>query len=270
MSWQTYNAYLEHLSAALNPQEDPDEMPSPITDADYCHYAYQAERRECTQQQVEEDNEDIENFPWSACGEPFDNLRLANIAASEDIARVRAGRESIIDAQFETTLKHRYDENSLLHLELKSELGTIQMRVNRYMRTWQDHILPTSKEGWAPKKILCVKVRVVKKSPGGYDEDLFGEAPRMDAEPRTVSSFFCDLYYANKRAIDEWLNETLIHRTVNLDIRTIERNDEAAKLANELDDGMEGGWFDKRFEDGRKVVEVWVEEGDLCGPRNIF
>lgn len=281
---QVFQAYLEHIQESFYNNEDESEdeaeqarEPSPFNEADYCHYKYQIQWRDCTQARADNDgstvDELIQSLNWLACDVEFDDLDDANVALMSQILLRPRGAQAIATATNDWDISHKKGDNGLKEVEIFSAVGKRQMRVTRFMRSFHDQVMPESKEKWYAKTVYHVHVRTSTRTA----EDQF-ESDEMEREVQQSilrDMSFTTLELANSHAIDEWLRLTFKHTTANLDQRTIERNKAKAAFEDELEQIGENAKFEMKDEiqvgdEGTlKKIWVWVKEGKLAGPRNL-
>jgi hypothetical protein len=267
MDEKAFKYYLEGLVEVWG-QEAEDEKatrePSPFTDDDYAPFAYQVERRELSQEAIE-DGEIIDDMGWVACGRPFDALGEANKEAIKQIFRGPEGRAPAVDTR--NGFEHETEINDGMDFhELRGKHGGVrQVQVIRFMRTLQRGILPQNKNGWAVRTVFLVKQRTLTLP----KDDMFGEVRERIAETTVDDQIYTALDLANTAAIEKFVRMAFTPKSGNLTQRKIEIQEAERQLTNELD---EYGMFHESAEDddGEKIVDVWVEEAELVGPRNLY
>ncbi|KAM0716226.1 hypothetical protein Q7P37_007671 [Cladosporium fusiforme] len=267
LNHEAFQAYLAHMTEQWQDGEESEtddlgRESSPIKPEDAVHWVYFLERRDFPSEEFAEiDEETIEDTEWMEYNATFDQLRLANAEAQKYVFTTPDGNE-IFAADRPFKLDHRQDENGMVFMERNSDLGTTQVRVSRRMRTYQEHILPESKETWLAKRLYCVQVKTTKKA----QDDLFdtGEA----AVNLLNDKIFGSLELANSRAIEEWVRLTLKPSSGRLEQIDVERAAARAELERDLEDGGGGRIFGERLDDEERSVEVFVRALDLEGPRN--
>ena len=282
LSDEAFRHYLEQIQEACYEDEVEDEEeqaderePSPFTAADYCHFLYQIQRRECTKKQADDEgmtvDEQLDSQPWLACDDEFGDLDDANTAVMAQIMRRPRGAQAIATARNKWNLSSETDPNGLIEAELSSAVGKLQMRVTRYVRSFHDNVMPESKERWFPKTVYYVHVRTATRTLQDIHDGTESEIQEYILEDTSFTS----LELANSQAIDEWLRRTLKHTTANLDQRTIERNNAKVAFEEALEEGAEGTRFSMEMdeevgeESTFKRTRVWVKDGKLAGPRNL-
>lgn len=273
MNEQAFKHYLEGLNQAW--QEDIEEIetirqerePSPFTDDDYAHFAYQVERRELHQEDIE-DGEDIENRGWLACGRAFDNLRAANREAIRQIFRAPRRCRPAIDVSNGYEHKNSMDNGMEFH-ELKGgpNGGVRQVRVTRFRRTLGDDVLPESKHGWAPRDFFFVKKRTTVLA----KEEIFGDTIKETSTTDFENKFYTSLGEANIAAVEKFVQIGFTPTSRHLATRGYEIQEVEKELMDELDEGEFFYQIAKDDTEERKIeVEIWVEEAELEGARNLW
>ena len=245
----------------------PERESSPVTEEDYCHFAYQVECRQVSKEELD-DEVRIGDAQWDVCCGPFDNLLQANIAATNRIFRVPKGWRSAVDLSEGHKMETRKLEGDMEFHELIGTAGGIrQVQVTRYLRTHQDGILPQNKNGWVPKTIYFVRQKTVTKS----GDDIFEESKEESIEENVDNTVYTTLDLANECAAKKFIDEAFEPESRHLTQRQIEIQRAVKQVLDELDESEEE-MFSRAVEseDGTKVVEVWVEEGRLAGPRNLY
>lgn len=267
-AFQYYLDGLAEVYAEESATEEVDEVEQPeFTSEDYCHFAYQVQRREITSEELEEEVT-IEMKDWLDCGNAYTDVGRANVGATKQV--YTAHDQTLNDAIHSTsrrTLEESRDEDQLMHYTLSLEEGQVQVRVAQQTRTYQDHIKPSSTVSWVNRTSYYVMQRVTDK-PATSDE-LFGE----QAEPVEHVDFdgivYTTLELANARAIEQFLDQTFHSTSINLTIQDVQKMEARKGLLVELEAEDESALFKKSAEDERHVLEVWVEVGKIAGPRNI-
>jgi hypothetical protein len=239
---------------------------SPFTDEDYATFVYQVERRELCQDSIDEGSS-IDDELWVKCSHDFDNMRDANLAAYEQLFRTPKSLIPAVDLcgsrQHNTTV----NEGMEFHELRGSDGGIRQIRVARFMRTYQKGLLPRNKDGWTPRTVFFIKQRTVITSKD--EDDLFGETVTQKVEIDVDNEVYTILDLANTIAVKKFMKMTFTPKSGNLTLRQMEIQQEEERHMTELDDD-EDGLFHGSVEDGDgDKLDVWVEEGELKGPRNL-
>lgn len=238
----------------------PEREPSPMSDEDYCHFAYRIQRRELSKDQ-EDDGESIDDIPWMACGKDSDNMAQQNATAIKYALRHPRGSNYCLETDT--------SDDGLLSHEVKwRDGGIVQVRLCRYMRTFQERILPQSKEGWAPKTVFWVKERTVTKTQD--DDGMFDENKEITVEENVNKTVYTTLSMANECAAKRFVSLTFEPTSRHLNTRDAEIQAAERQLLEKLDDD-EGEMFCQGADHDEEMVKtcVWVEEGQLAGPRNL-
>jgi hypothetical protein len=312
----TFQAYIEHIAEAREQEDDADSdsncfasnsrEASPVQRADYCKWEYYMQRRDFTCDDIsalpegqqdptasfEEIEDDAENSEeiynpstrWKTYTQPFYALSDANAEAVRFLWTTPMGSPQTYSAAGSYSFSTHVGPFAMSTFSVKSELGLSQVRVARRLLTYQDHVVPQreEKEGWVPRVLWCVVVKVRDNRKGKEGVEVDGESPVLS------NKIFSSLNLANTRAIDEWLKLTLKIRSANLSQRKIEMESAKATLLNKLERVGHGGDEDdddsgeraKKFKEvlvegpadgetgGGRRVEVFVQEVGLEGPRN--
>ncbi|KAK3703647.1 hypothetical protein LTR37_014343 [Vermiconidia calcicola] len=254
---EEYDRYLEDMQA--------EREPSPITQEDRCHWAYQVERRQISQDEME-DGLDIDQISWMACSEAVDNAPEANEVALQEVVRVPKGRKAAFDISKGNRVDNDVDDEGLISSTMTLKAGgMVEVRITKFLRTHQDGVLPQSKEGWAPKVVYHVKERTTKTT----GDDMFEDSTKTMEETYSHGKTYTTLELANKRAVERWVERTFTSDSVNLGRRKLEEQARQKHYLDQLDED-EDEMFEQSIdtEDGRETFEVWVEDGELEGPRN--
>lgn len=267
LNWETCLAYTTQMAEQWGELEDSDDEgttrgASPMAEEDAVHWEYFLQRRDLAAEEFAENDEaSLEDIEWREYDAGFEEVTEANAQATRFIFATPEGNQ-LFTAESDFVLQHSRDENGMVHLTRQSNLGTAEVRVVRRMRTYQQHIMPESKEGWLDKTLYCVQVKTTRKP----QHALFDPA---EVTARTLDNgVFTSLDFANSRAIDEWLRLTLKPSSARLDQVQIERAEAKAELLRVLEDEGEGVVFQKSAEDDEECVEVFVRTLQLQGPRN--
>ena len=267
MDEKAFKYYLEGLGEAWRQHAEEEKArrePSPFTDDDYAPFAYQVQRRELSQEAIEA-GEIIDDMGWVACDQPFDALGEANKEAIKQIFRGPEGRAPAVDPR--DGFEHKIDINDgMAFHELRGKHGGLRhVQVIRFPRTLQRGVLPQSKDGWAVRTVFLVKQRTLKLP----KDDMFGEVRERIVETTVDYQIYTDLDLANTAAIQKFVQMAFTPKSGHLTQRQIEIQEAEQQLTNELD---EYGMFHENAKDdnGETVVDVWVEDAELVGPRNLY
>ncbi|GAB7360148.1 hypothetical protein MBLNU230_g7911t1 [Neophaeotheca triangularis] len=245
--------------------------PSPPSPEDFCHFAYQPERREGRYndydgiEDPDELREALKDEQWISIGEPFELLKQADHAAAQGIVRTLPGQEPMLDFSGKYTMSCDVDEESGMPIhELTSNRGIVQVRVSRFMRTFAEGVVPEMKHAWMPKTVYMVKSLVSQQNEVGVGEIV------IKSEEKTAG-VFTDIEIANHSAIDKWIELTVKPETTSLTMRETAKTEARKSLREKMVHiGKERTAFDMNQEDQHgRGVRVWVAEEKLQGPRNI-
>ena len=287
MNAETFQYYLDSLAEAYADNEEDTETrsmrePSPWGPDDYAPFTYQVERRELDQDTLK-DGYRIDEEAWTICGRyrEFDTALAANLEAYQELFRNPEFGVRGVDLSKGREHRTEIDEGMEFH-ELKDKSGGVrQVRVTRYMRSFGRGELPHNKEGWAPRTVYLVKDRLIRESEpqppavmpseDGEIDELFEERPKQMAKQVSetdVEGVYTTLELANTAAVKEFVKHTFTPKSGNLGLRSFEIQEEEARFLRDLD---EGEIFRQKaeFEDVKGTYEIWVEEGELKGPRNL-
>ena len=277
-------AFKHYLEAAMGEWEkDVEESearatrePSPFTDDDYATFTYQVERRELCQDAIE-DGFNIDDELWVKCSRDFDTVLAANIAAYKQLFRTPQGLVPGVD--FSGARQHNVTVNEGMEFhELKGSDGGIrQVRVARFMQTYRKGVLPQSKDGWTPRTVFFVKQRTVTTSKdekeGEEEDELFGETVNRNVireiKVDVENEAYTILDLANETAIKKFVKMAFTPQSGNLTLRQMEIQQEEARLLKELEEDEDGLFHEHAEDDDGDQLDIWVEEGDLKGARNL-
>jgi hypothetical protein len=271
-------AFKHYLEAAMGEWEkDAEEKDarskreqSPFTDEDYATFAYQVERRELCQDSIDEGSS-IEDELWVKCSHDIDTVLAANIAAYEQLFRTPKGLIPGVDLSGDREHKVTVHEGMEFHELTGGDGGIRQVRVARFMRTYQKGLLPQNKNGWTPRTAFFIKQRTVTTSKD--EDDLFGETEtgtairRIEIDSSNEAYTILDL--ANTMAIKKFVKMTFTPKSGNLTLRQMEIRQEEERHMKELEDDEDGLFHGSVEGDDGDALDVWVEEGDLKGPRQL-
>jgi hypothetical protein len=235
---------------------------SPLAEEDCVRWEYFMQRRDLVSDNLEEEYEhlDIEN-PWREYNAAFDQAGDANAEAMRFIFTVPEGAPVIFKGEEYFAMIYKTPSEGMVDLDLKTDRGMVQIRVNRRMLTFQDHIMPESKQNWLPKTSYVVQVRTKRKP----KDDMFQEAEVK--QYLLDDHVFTTLDHANSRAMEEWVRLTNTIRSTNLNERQCKL--EEAKRDQMIAFEAEGGRrFVQSMDNDEKFVEVEVKALGTQGPRN--
>ena len=273
---EAYAYFLESIREVY--AEDEPDVPSPreqspVCEEDYYHFAYQVQRREISQEDLDEGFVITEEDVWQVCDEPLDKLSRANKKAAKEAACIpkKWKHEGDSDPEYQISSRNLNDGRKMFKT-IWHGIGEVQVRVARYTLYPHDNVRPTSKDGWAPKSIYFVRERKAEKT----GDDVFAESREVDVTRDVDNAVYTALEEANTTAIQHFVSIAFESKSANLTQRKIEEKEMVKKIEGELaeEEGSveeEGSCFRREIEteDGRRKVEVWVEKGKLKGPRNL-
>lgn len=271
IDYESSQIYFAHVAELLKEDaeteaEDTYRESSPITDQDTVHWEYFLERRdfdvdELNEELMENEIDSVEDMEWREYGVTRAKLWDANALASSFVLATPEGSQVFTGAQ-NFSLSQERDENGMVLLTRTSDSGTTQVRVCRRLLTFQQHIVPESKDGWLPKVMYCVQVKIINKP----QDDLFDS---LDITLKTLDDeIYGSLEQANSCAIAEWVKLTLKPTSARLKQVEIELAEARAALLRDLEDEGEDPIFRRSVDDDEKSVEVFVQMVKVKGPRN--
>ncbi|KAK5019498.1 hypothetical protein BJ546DRAFT_191402 [Cryomyces antarcticus] len=234
---------------------------SPITDQDVVHYVYYVKRRQWAIGTAEEES------AWHQCNGTFTSLGEANAAAGREVLMERQGLEIWKDV-----LKHQFesDEYGMAQYDLTSGTGHLQVRVERQLRNFSAGILPTSKVGWLRKKLYDIMEKTTTTSTAVRADDAFEEGEKTTTiTVQNAGGIYTTLEHANLDASRRVLG--LTHKVK----AQSQRIDDVNKRKEDMKERLEGlnnekkAFVEKVEVDEDTKVEIWVQERELKGPRNV-
>lgn len=268
---QNAEAYAE-MQAESEKNEEAGREQSPICQDDAYHFTYQVQRREMTQKDLD-DGWKLEDDPWQLYGEPYDNLDRANAKASRlalEMPKAWKVWANARDYDISTRTPEKGPENGCVTCSVVWRgVGQVQTCVTRGINYYDSTILPTSKDGWAPRTIYFVRSRTTTKTK--VDDELFDNIASTDTTINVDDAVYAVLAEANDAAIKHFVSIAYSSKSARLEQRAMDVAEVEGRVAEELEDDGEDRLFEREVEDeeGRRKVVVWVEEGKLRGPRNL-
>lgn len=260
-------SFLEAQSADSDDEETtPDREPSPITFEDSCYFVYRVERREIASEQMDE-GESIDHMAWVVCSRTFESLIDANREASREAWLVRQDWKSTADPDKDWNMHQKTSEDGMKLFTMEwDDVGIVEVRVASFMRAYGDRILPQSKAGWAPKDIFRVMERRTTRS----GDAMFEAVKERERERPVDHTDYTTLELANAEAVKYFVKRTFTPTSGRLTERDAEIQEVENELMVELNKD-EDQLFYRKVEDpsAGETLEVWVEEGELAGPRNL-
>ncbi|TKA63935.1 hypothetical protein B0A49_10309 [Cryomyces minteri] len=234
---------------------------SPITDQDVVHHVYYVKRRQWAIGTAEEES------AWHQCNGTFTSLGEANAAAGQEVLMERQGLEI-----WKNVLKHQFesDEYGMAHYDTTSETGHLQVRVERQLRDFSAGILPTSKIGWLRKKLYDIVEKTTTTSTAVKADDAFEEGEKTTTiTMQNAGGIYTTLEHAN---LDASRRVLALAQKVKAQSQRI---DDVNKRKEDMKERLEGlnnekrAFVEKVEIDEDTMVEIWVQERELKGPRNI-
>lgn len=246
--------------------------PSPITTLDYCHFVYHVNRRFISNEEIF-NGETIDDKDPVMCSGEFDSLAEANVEVCRQVLRVFPG-QPVVATSGEWNMKNKTAEDGRTFRMIDNpEVGKLEVWVARSLRAHQDAIFPTSKEGWAPRTVFCIKKRTTERKNHRRVDELFDEGEIMCTSEKelekVVGHIYTTLEEANLEAAKFVVDQSFVSTSAHLGRREQERRQREMELLEEFDH-EEGEMFYNQTKVGDTSTEVFVEECGLMGPRNIF
>jgi hypothetical protein len=304
----TYLIYLNYRDVTDDDSDTDSRAGSPPAPEDCVHWEYYIERRNLYSEDLDADFEELdETTLWCELNASFGHAGHANAEASKFIFTTPDGSPAILRLEEEWKLTFLPLEEGMSFWTLQTGYGMVQVRVCRRMLSWQDHVMPETKEGWVPKTLYGVFVkktqrlkrivkRVVKKmvekaaaaEVAASDKDsLFGDDDEKEDEDEeaqqeeeewydgNVEFYQADDYavygsldQANQEAIKEWVRLTMKPSSANLDEFACRCVEARQELQRRLGEAGDGTAFKMVMEDGEKTVEVFARALTMKGARN--
>ena len=271
-----HDTYMELLTsvrdAYATDDDDDDEEDregSPLAEEDCIHWEYYMERRDLSSDDFENELEDIDDeLQWREYNASFDHVGYANSEACHWIFTVPEGTAPIFRPAEEWKLTHVPLEEGMAAFRLKTAYGLVEVRVSRRMLTFQDHLMPETKQGWLSKTLYGVFVKK-KKSKATVNDDDDESPAEVEIESYQVNdAVYGSLDQANQEAMEEWLKLTVRPSSANLSEFACKRQEARQELQRELEDAGDGVFFRKVMEDDERTVEVFAKKLIMKGPRN--
>lgn len=258
-----FKAYLAGLGPDDSDDEQSDREPSPITEDDAYHWRYHVKRKAWMD---DEDEEDVEWFVVD--GETsYSTLREAEIAAGQEACRHRQGvglGQDVRRWSFER------DQNDLPQYAGSSRDGHFMIIVDRFLCNASSGQLPESKLGWISKRGWDIMRQTTTKISKPAEDDLFDEKEEKETtEVELVDGIYTVLGEANKVASKMVLAMTNPKsRRMEAQLKNIEAENRMREHLRMLEEAEEI-FHDMVKVNETETVEIWVEEREIKGPRNI-
>ena len=283
---------------------------SPLAPEDCIHFEYYMLYRLFQSEDVDNDFGEEEDYeiPWVEHNSSYANAGTANAEASQYVMTVPEGAPEIFKPAEEWELTHKPIADGMSSFNMKTPHGLIQTKVGKRLWSFQEHVMPETKEGWVPKTLYGVFVkrtqrlkRLVKKkqkkkvvaaavpTTATDEDDLFGEGAEADEEERQEEeeeeveeeewyvevdldqpddAVYGSLDQANQEAIKEWVRQTMKPSSANLDDFACRCAAARQELQRRLEEAGEDAVFKKVMEDDEKSVEVFAKALKMKGARN--
>lgn len=162
----TYLIYLNYRDATDDASDtDTDSRAgSPPAPEDCVHWEYYIERRNLHSEDLDADFEELdETTLWCELNASFGHAGHANAEASKFIFTTPEGSAAILRPEEEWKLTFQPLEEGMSFWTLQTGYGMVQVRVCRRMLSWQDHVMPETKEGWLAKTLYGVFVKKTQR-----------------------------------------------------------------------------------------------------------
>ncbi|KJX95155.1 hypothetical protein TI39_contig4130g00007 [Zymoseptoria brevis] len=275
------------------------ELESDMEAQDYCYRTYRIIRREFTLDDANKGYE-ADDMPWLDCCDALESVEEANSAAEKylrfnrlpsfghpdeehrevreiGLARTLADDDHAAEVNNEDDEHDGTDDGAegvdppatdrsshpSWHAPVTGDekyfclyrgSNEVQVRVIPQLRQAWAKKRPKSKKGWLSRTCWRVKQRVCSDA-------LFGDAVAQDIE----EAAYTDLSVANAAAVQYFVEKTAKPSNTNLHLFCAEKQTMLQNLLRELD---LGDVFKGQAQVGEDLVEVWVAESKLVGPRN--
>ena len=308
-----HDSYLVLLGHAVdagateNDFDDSSRESSPRSERDRIHFEYYMQHRYYHSEDIDNDFGDQEDSetPWVEHNSSFAHAGFANAEAVQYVMTVPEGVPAIFKPAEEWQLTHTPLKEGMSQFSIKTAHGLVQTKVDRRLWTWQDHVMPDTKEGWVPKTLYGVfvkkterRTRIVRQKKTTEkaaaavvvvetDKDsLFGDeeeaekADDQDEEEEVEESYidfdfyqvdhavYGDVNQANQEAIKEWVRLTMKPSSRNYDEHACRCAEARQELQRRLEEAPEGTAFSEVWEDDEKTVEVFAKALTMKGARN--
>ncbi|GAB1738211.1 hypothetical protein NU219Hw_g2759t1 [Hortaea werneckii] len=293
MNEAAFRYYLEEIREERLREEDndtdvDDDEEDAFSPEDFCHFIYQVERRELISS---EEDITIDEKNWIAYGTPqTDRLKATAIASKQALIAHDRQLNDAIHAGNDWSLTRQNLPSGILYT-LDSPAGTVQVRVQEYQRSFQEQIRPSDSVAWVSRTTYAVMQRRIETARSTNTvpvtekqlDPLFGEEDDFTTEKEVDSvhetrkeKIVGNLIYttpdlANDAAMRHFIEKTYRPATINLTIRDLERA-HLMKVYKEKYGGQgeeNVSLFREMVEEDGSSLEVWVQETQLKGPRNV-
>ncbi|KAI7205624.1 hypothetical protein KC316_g559 [Hortaea werneckii] len=295
MNETAFRYYLEEIREERLHEEDSDadsdvEEEDNFSPEDFCHFIYQVERRELTSS---EEDTTIDEKNWIAYGEPLtDRLKATAIASKQALIAHDPQLNDAIHAGNDWSLTRQNLSNGILYTLDSPPAGTVQVRVQQYQRSFQEQIRPSDSVAWVNRTTYTVMQRrtetarerkTVTVAEKEFDPVFDEEEDDLTTEKEVASIhethteqvvgkfIYTTPELANDAAMRHFIAKTYNPKTINLTIRDLQRAD----LMKGFKEKYEGhgeedvSLFREIVEEDGNSLEVWVQETQLKGPRNV-
>ncbi|KAI7540374.1 hypothetical protein KC331_g9206 [Hortaea werneckii] len=259
-----------------------------FTPEDFCHFIYQVERRELTSS---EEDITINEKNWISYGEPLtDRIKATALASKQALIAHDRQLNDAIHAGNDWSLTRQNLNTGILYT-LDSPAGTVQVRVQQYQRSFQEQIRPSDSVAWVSRTTYTVMQRRIetvrststvtvaaeKEFDPVFDEEEDDVMTKKEVDSvheshkeKIVGNFvYTTPDLANDAAMRHFVAETYHPQTINLTIRDLERADLIKGFKAKYEGQEDVRLFREFVEEDANSLEVWVQETQLRGPRNV-
>jgi hypothetical protein len=165
----TYLVLLDHAAGVDatgdNSDSNSSRAQSPIVDENRVHFEYYMQHRYYHSEDIDNDFGDQEDSEtqWVEHNSSFAHAGIANAEAVQYVMTVPEGVPAIFKPAEEWQLTHMPLKEGMSQFSMKTAHGLVQTKVDRRLWTWQDHVMPETKEGWVPKTVYGVFVKKTER-----------------------------------------------------------------------------------------------------------
>ncbi|KAI7214503.1 hypothetical protein KC333_g5981 [Hortaea werneckii] len=297
MNETAFRYYLEEIREERLHEEDSDadsdgDEEDNFSPEDFCHFIYQVERRELTSS---EEDITIDEKNWISYGEPLtDRIKATAIASKQALVAHDPQLNDAIHAGNDWSLTRQNLNSGILYTLDSPPAGTVQVRVQQYQRSFKEQIRPSLSVAWVNRITYTVMQRRIetvrstntvtvagKEFDPVFDEeedDLTTEKEVDSVHETHTEKIVGDFVYttpdlANDAAMRHFIAKTYNPKTINLTIRDLERADLVKgfkeKYGGKGEEEGDVSLFREIVEEDENSLEVWVQETQLKGPRNV-
>ena len=278
LNWEALRLYMDQTADTWEtldqePQIESDSEHEVLTDEDKCFFAYQVQRREISQAELENDHE-LQDKPWLDCGPQYASSCRANKRVAKEVFRSSDPSMTAAIAK-SSNLDFKTGDDGLSCATMASEAGQIQARIERRSHTRRPKA--TIDLNLVPRYFYWVKEKVSilgnVTTGSGKDIELFGEAPSKPVETVVDSlGIYSAPKQASQKAIARLVKQTFTSQTTRMRAREDEEKAAREEVTKEFENeigSLEIELFRGSAKRGWKEWEVWVEKVPMTGPRNL-